>query len=552
MRILLINQYFPPDGGASAHLLGQLAEDLAGTHSVEVLAGRPSYPAPRSELRPHGVRVRRVPSTSFGHRSIAGRAANYLTFAGLASIQACRGKRPDVIVTLTNPPFLGLAGVIAAARHRAKLVVVCHDVFPDLAVALGHLHSPLLVRAWHRVNRLVRARAARIVVVGRDMEQRLRSQGVEADKLTFIPAWAERQPVDPALTQRLRSEHGWEGRFVVMHAGNVGLAQNVTILADLAERVRQTPEILVVVLGDGPARAEFERTVSERGLTNVERLDALPRSSAQALMAAADLHVVSLVPGLWGCSAPSKTYGIMAAGRPFVAAVDSGSEPDLLANELGCGWRVPAADADALAATVLAARGDRLDEMGERGRRGFEERFARELITAQHAEVLELAARGGSGRSPGTRPSPGEVAPAARTDAAIRLALDAATADAVQALRAQSIRAILMKGPAISRWLYAPPSDRRYRDIDLLVWPGQFDAAAEVLGGLGYHAVLPGAGWGSERSKWSITSSTSRAMAVSGRWRSTCTGGCCQGGHRAVRCLAVAQRGHQTIGGGWR
>jgi colanic acid biosynthesis glycosyl transferase WcaI len=153
-----------------------------------------------------------------------------------------------------------------------------------------------------------------------------------------------------------------------------------------------------VVLGDGSARPELERTVRQRGLTNVELLGALPRASAQALMAAADLHVVSLAPGMWGCSSPSKTYGIMAAGRPFVAAVDKGSEPDRLAAEYGCGWRVPAGDADALAAIVLSARGDQLelDEMGERGRRVFEERYVRERLTAETARLLEeVAADGG-------------------------------------------------------------------------------------------------------------------------------------------------------------
>jgi colanic acid biosynthesis glycosyl transferase WcaI len=389
MRILLINQYFPPDGGASAHLLGQLAEDLAATHTVQVIAGRPSYPAPPNELHAQGVSVSRVTSTSFGHGSLAGRASNYLTFLALAALRACRGPRPDVIVTLTNPPFLGLAGALAATRHRTKFVVVCHDVFPDLAVALGRLRNPVLKWAWDRVNRFVRARAARIVVVGRDMEQRLLSQGVAGTKLIFIPAWAERQQLDPDATRALRSEHAWAARFVVMHAGNLGLAQNVEILAELAERVRNTPEVLIVILGDGPARAGLERTVRDRGLRNVQMLEAVPRPGAQALMAAADLHVVSLAPGLWGCSAPSKTYGIMAAGRPFVAAVDAGAEPDLIANEVGCGWRVGAGDADALAAAVLALRDEPLDEMGERGRRAFEQTYAREHLTALTARVLE-------------------------------------------------------------------------------------------------------------------------------------------------------------------
>jgi colanic acid biosynthesis glycosyl transferase WcaI len=395
MRILLVNQYFPPDGGASAYLLGQLAEDLSIDHSVSVLAGRPSYPALHGDRVPKGVSVRRVPSTSFGHGSIGGRLSNYLTFVGMAAIQACRGERPDVIVTLTNPPFLGLVGVLAAARHRTKLVIVCHDVFPDAAIALGRLRNPVLEWAWHRFNRLVRARAARIVVVGRDMGERLHAQGVDAGKLEFIPPWADRQQLDAGATRRVRSDHGWGERFVVMHAGNVGLAQNMAILAELADRVRDVPEILVVVLGDGPARPALEREVRDRGLPNIELLGTLPRPDALALIAAADLHVVSLAPGMWGCSSPSKTYGIMAAGRPFVAAVDEGSEPDRLAAEYGCGWRIPAGDADALAAIVLAARGEPLDEMGERGRRVFEERYARERLTAETARLLEEVAAGG-------------------------------------------------------------------------------------------------------------------------------------------------------------
>jgi glycosyltransferase involved in cell wall biosynthesis len=268
-------------------------------------------------------------------------------------------------------------------------VLVCHDLFPDLAVALGRLRNPVIEWGWSRLNRLVRTRATRIIVVGRDMEERLRSQGVEPAKLVFIPAWSERQPVDRGVTEALRTEHGWEGKFVVMHAGNLGMAQNVAILAELADRVRHAPDVLIAVLGGGQERPTLERMVRERRLGNVQFLDGVPRPRAQALMAAADLHVISLAPGLWGCAAPSKTYGIMAAGRPFVAAVDAGSEPDLIAGELGCGWRVPAGDAGALAEATLALRDERLDEMGERGRRGFEQTYVRERLTDRTARVLE-------------------------------------------------------------------------------------------------------------------------------------------------------------------
>jgi len=115
-------------------------------------------------------------------------------------------------------------------------------------------------------------------------------------------------------------------------------------------------------------------------------------------MAAADLHVVSLHPGLLGCVAPTKVYGILAAGRPFVAAVEPGSEPGLLVEEIGCGARVDPDDPAALARAIRALAGGSLDELGSRARRAFDDRFNRASSTGQYRELLESL---GTGRSKG-------------------------------------------------------------------------------------------------------------------------------------------------------
>lgn len=389
MKILVINQYFPPDSSGTAYMLGQLAEDLARVHEVTVVAGTPSYAPGANHFRPQGVRVLRVRSTSFSRGHLLGRLCNYLTFASLSAWKGAFGVRPDVVVTMTDPPFIGIVGVCAALRHGVPFALICHDVFPDIAIAMGRMRNRGVIGIWRLLNRLMRWRAARILVVGRDMVERLSSQGVDPRKLTYVPTWANPQTIDPEAIRGLRERYGWSGRFVVMHAGNAGLAQNLGILADLAEQVQGSPEIEIVVLGDGPGKPPLEQMIAQRRLGNLKLLPMLPRQRAQALMAAADLHVISLVPGLWGCATPSKTYGIMAAGRPFVAAVDRGSEPARLAEELGCGHWVPAGDAQALAEAVRQLRSAPLDTMGQRGRAAFEQRFTRSLITAQTAKVLE-------------------------------------------------------------------------------------------------------------------------------------------------------------------
>jgi colanic acid biosynthesis glycosyl transferase WcaI len=388
MRILFVNHYFPPDATNTAYLLGALCEDLSRDHEVWVVAGRPSYNQEASTYRPVGMTLRRVWSSSFNRAGMPGRLANYATFLSTALFRAMNVPRPDVVVALTDPPVIGLIGLLVAKRHRVPFVQVYMDIYPDVGIALKRVDHPLLVKAWRRLNRLVRSRAARLVAIGRDMAQKLTEQGVEASKISVIPNWAEDVQIDPDAVAATRAAVGWEGRFVVMHAGNVGLTQNLDALIDAAQELQNRPDILVVVMGEGAARASLERKVRARDLPNVAFLPYAPTREAQALIAAADLHVVSLVPGLRGCVVPSKAYGILAAGKPFVAAVERGSEIDLLIKESRCGIRVDPGDPVVLADAIRRTR-DRPDpDMGRRGRRAFRAAYQRDKATNAYREML--------------------------------------------------------------------------------------------------------------------------------------------------------------------
>ncbi len=395
MRILFVNQYFPPDTSATAYLLGELAHDLAGRHEVWVVAGRPSYRPDAAVSRPAGVRVAQAWSTGFDRASMAGRLVNYATFAVGSFVASRRVPRPDVVVAFTDPPTIGAIGLLAARRHEAPFVQVCMDVFPDIAVELGRLDNPIAVRAWRWLNRILRNAADRIVVVGRDMQQRLESQGVPAERIAFIPNWASSREDDPEAPAATRRDRGWEDRFVVMHAGNVGLAQDLDVLLEAARLLRGDREVLFVVVGEGAARSGLEREARRSGLDNVQFLAFQPKDEVQRTLAAADLHLISLAAGLWGTAVPSKVYGIMAVAKPFIAAVEPGSEVALLAEEHSCGVRVDPGDPDALAEAILKMRGEPLEEMGRSAREAFEQRYERRIATEDYRRLLEKVASEG-------------------------------------------------------------------------------------------------------------------------------------------------------------
>jgi colanic acid biosynthesis glycosyl transferase WcaI len=396
LRILIVNKYFPPDTANTAQLLGELSGDLASGNHVEVIVGRPSYDPGRREPTPAGVTVRTVPSSSLGRGSVARRLVDYLSFLVMALGAACLARGPDVVVSMSDPPPVGLIGALAAARHRCAFVQICHDLHPDIAIALDKVREGMLTRVWRSINRYVQRRAVRIVVVGRDMEEKLAAQGVPRERLRFIPTWASAQENDPQDLASVRSEYGWDGKFVVMHAGNMGLSQNLGMYAQVARALRDLEDLVIVFVGDGPAREGLVREATAGELANLQFLPRVPKSEAQRLMAVADIHIVSLIPGLWGCAAPSKTYGIMAAGRPFIASVDAESEPARIVHELGCGFVVPAGSAHDLAEVIRVARQAPLAEMGHRAQMGFEARYERSTATGAIAAVLREAAAEGA------------------------------------------------------------------------------------------------------------------------------------------------------------
>jgi colanic acid biosynthesis glycosyl transferase WcaI len=388
MRILFINQYFPPDASATAYILGELTEDLARHHEVHVVAATPSYNAASNTFEPAGVHVHRARSTTFHRGAIAGRLANYATFLATSAWLSLRVPRPDLIVALTDPPPVGVVALIAARRFGCPFVFVSHDVHPDIGLALGRLDNPILVWGLRRINRLLRRAASHIIVVGRDMKEKLIGEGVDAAKLTYLPNWAEIQAPFPVTDTR--KQMGWDRRLVVMHAGNMGLAQNLGIVVEAAKLLEHRLDILFVLMGDGAAREGLEAAVKHLGLANVAFEPYRPKRQAQELVGAADVHLVTLIPGLKGCAAPSKVYGIMATGRPIVAAVDAGSEPDLVLTEHSCGIRIAPGDAAELAKALSDLTPGALEEMGQRARAGFLAHYSREIVTAGYRETLEL------------------------------------------------------------------------------------------------------------------------------------------------------------------
>jgi glycosyltransferase involved in cell wall biosynthesis len=301
--------------------------------------------------------------------------------------------RQDVTVALTDPPIIGLAAL--AARPRRGLVYFCQDIFPEVAGLLEDFHSPVVNTLLDRLNRFLVRRAARVVALGDTMASRLiNGKGADPARTTVIHNWADTSAIVPSPKDNAFSRaHGLHDRFVVLHAGNIGLSQNLDMVIDAAAALRDRREIVFVFIGDGNRRPALEAAVQARQLSNVRFLPFQPREQMRWTYAASDVCLVSLKAGLAGYIVPSKLYPILAAGRPYVAAVEPMSEVAAVTERHRCGVLVPAGDAAALAAalTRLADAPHEREAMGGRARVAAE-LFGRERQVAAHAQVLEEVA----------------------------------------------------------------------------------------------------------------------------------------------------------------
>jgi glycosyltransferase involved in cell wall biosynthesis len=237
-------------------------------------------------------------------------------------------------------------------------------VYPELAEELGVIPRGGLLA---RILRAVSTRALRcqdeIGVVGRCMQKRLVRRGIDAGKIEVITNWSPVGPVAAEEAAAKRKTLGWDGKFVALYSGNIGLAHDFETLVGAA-KLLEGAGVTVVFAGDGPRLDEVKRATE--GLGHVVFVPSQPKEELAAFLAAADVHLVTVREGLEGLVVPSKAYGILAAGRPIVYAGPAGSEMALLLAESGAGWTVGNGESAKLAELLRQLSRDN-DEVRRRG-----------------------------------------------------------------------------------------------------------------------------------------------------------------------------------------
>lgn len=389
-HLLVLNQYYKPGVEATANLLAELCESLVDEYEVTVVTGRlnPFPGLPASEIL-NGVRVLRTRSTAFVRAKLHLRVANYGTYLADSILRSLTLERPDIVLTLTDPPMIGDIGLVVARRFGIPLVVVAEDVFPETAVELNRLKNPVLIRLLREMVGLYLRRSDHVVAIGETMRVRLQEKGARPERLSVIENWVDTTLITPKSRDNPWSrKHELEGRFVVMHSGNIGHANDLVTLIRAGTYLRDLDRLKIVVIGFGALNTVIQDLAAQLGV-DVTFLPYQPREVLSESLSSADLHFVGLAKGLSGFVVPSRAYGIMAAGRPMLVSADDDSETVGIARNYRCGLVVPPGRPDLVAAAIRAAYEGTwpLDEMGRNGR-AYVETYADKTVALERYRAL--------------------------------------------------------------------------------------------------------------------------------------------------------------------
>lgn len=401
-RLSAITQFYPPDYAATGQLIEELISHLGTMGAeVEVWTGQPAYAfeqgrAPNVDRVSPTITVRRSRVSQLWPRRIRGRAMNGLLFCirtGLRMLKAIN--RGDALLVTTEPPYLPVLAYLAHLCFKTPYTCLIYDLYPDVAVALSVVsETHPLTRVWRWLNRQVWRHAQSIVVLSSTMKQRVVDVCPEvADKVSVIHSWSNPKKIfpRPKAENWFAKKHNLDRKFTVLYSGNMGRCHDMDTIMETARRLRDD-NVQFVFIGKGAKHQDCQQRAAEWGLSNCTFLPFQDKQTLPYSLTACDLSLVSISPGMEGLVAPSKLYGILAAGRPVAAICESHSYLRPLIASAGCGKTFDNFDSKSLATFIreLAANPETVDLMGRSGRAYLLRNFTPEVIAKQYADVLGI------------------------------------------------------------------------------------------------------------------------------------------------------------------
>lgn len=331
MKILLLTQWFDPEPTLKGLVFAKELQRQG--HEVQVLTGFPNYPTGKIydgyKLRfkqteyIDGIEVTRVALYPSHDSSVLKRIFNYISFAFMAAlIGIFSTKKADVIYAYHPPLTVGVAAIFIKLFRRTPIIYDIQDMWPDTLKATGMLNNDRLLNFISIICQQVYKYVDHIVVLSPGFKKLLINREVPENKISVIYNWCDEEALESKTILKEEYNQILSNKFNLVFAGNLGKAQGLDTLINVAKALQNNNQIQLVFVGDGTERELLITKVAELNLENVAFIPRVPMSEVGGILKRADVLIVHLKDDkLFEITIPSKTQAYMAMGKPILMAV---------------------------------------------------------------------------------------------------------------------------------------------------------------------------------------------------------------------------------------
>ncbi len=400
-NLWVITELYYPENNQTGYYMTGIAEGLTEKFDVKIICGQPNYAArgtlaPKREVHKQ-VEIFRVWGTTLDKDILFFRLINMLTlgtsifFRTLFSIK----KNEDVLV-VSAPPSLPFITAAAAKIRRSNYTLIIQDKYPEILIAVGSLKAEsLFVKILNRFNRWLYNNARKVIVVGRDMRDLVNSQMGDSHAkppIEVIQNWASLEEIEPQPRRdnQLLKDLGLLEKIVFLYAGNMGHPQDLESIVFCADKLKSDNRFHFLFIGAGVKRKWLESETKKKRLRNVTILSPLPRSQQKLFLNACDVGLVPLVKKMKGVAMPSRTYNLMAAGKPILALTEDGSEIARVIKEERVGWFVSPSEPEKLLQMIekIYAERENFLKIGRRARDAAQKKYSLSEAVKKYSDSI--------------------------------------------------------------------------------------------------------------------------------------------------------------------
>ncbi|MDB5210513.1 MAG: glycosyltransferase WbuB, partial [Sediminibacterium sp.] len=395
METWIVSELFYPEDVSTGYIITKIAEELAEETEVNVICGpstnksdvfKASYEISSS------IKIHRVNIPKLDMNKILSRVTRMILLTlKMGCKLAAKVKKGDKVIIVTNPPSLLVFISLLRIVKKFNYIILVHDLFPENLVPAGIVKkTSFFYKALLKVFTFSYNKASKVIAPGRDMQALIADKLSKEVRTTTIANWADVEDIYPIRDINISKyyDNHFEGKIILQFAGNIGRVQGLEDFFHLMHQV-VNPAIIVVIIGEGALKNNLLKLKQSLGLENIFFYSAKPRSEQLYFLNACHLGLITLSQGMYGLGAPSKTFNILAAGKPILFIGDKDAEVSKYIEEGNTGWAFTWDEKEKIISFLSDLSWNdlaMLEIIGKNARQLVETKYTKEKILKQYIE----------------------------------------------------------------------------------------------------------------------------------------------------------------------